>query len=56
MSVSDIYSCFSDVSLSESIKIDEEFLDSDTVLKNISLQSLLYIQLYIQQLLRHSGT
>lgn len=37
------YSSFANCAFSESIEVYEELFDSDTVLENISLKSLLYV-------------
>ena len=42
------YSCFSDGSLSESVEVDKELLDSDSVLEHDSLETLLNIELNVQ--------
>lgn len=46
------YSSFSYGSLSESVEVDEELLDADPVLEHHGLESLLHVQLHIEQLLR----
>lgn len=46
----DTYSCLSDPAFSEFIEINEEFLDTDSVLCNECLESFLDIQLHVHVL------